>query len=303
METSIISLRLAWLTRIYSLGRIPWKAFLDYLLEDYGGTFFVSCNYNTRDYNINSLFYSELLQWWDDFRNAFFTLPLTAENIIWNNKLIKIDGKSIYYHNYVKAGILLTNQMQFDKGSLESYNIATNAGLKQSNFLTWAGIRSAIPGHLKFLDDNSRKTGLLEFCCGEKVFDPVLCKSKQFYEFLIAKKGIVSRGFTKLKNDFDLDDITVSKVFLNLLSVSSETFIRSFQLKLLDDIVFTNKRLPKIGYVLHDTCTFCKVETETITYSTNVLLLFSFGKTLKTSGLYFQVKGKNSRREMYTSVN
>ena len=81
-----------------------------------------------RDYNINSSFYSELLQWWDDFRNAFSTLPLTAENIIWNNKLIKIDGKSIYYHNYVKAGTLLTNQMQFDKGSksLESYNIATN---------------------------------------------------------------------------------------------------------------------------------------------------------------------------------
>ena len=56
----------------------------------------------------------------------------------------------------------------------------------------------------------------------------------------------------------------MSKVFLNLLSVSSETFNRSFQLKLLDDIVFTNKRLAKIGYVLHDICTFCKVEIETI---------------------------------------
>ena len=67
-----------------------------------------------------------------------------------------------------------------------------------------------------------------------------------------------------MKNDFDLDDITVSKIFLNLLSVSSETFIRSFQSKLLDDIVFANKRLAKIGYVLHDNCTFCKVETETI---------------------------------------
>ena len=66
-----------------------------------------------------------------------------------------------------------------------------------------------------------------------------------------------------MKKDFDLDDITASKVFLNLLSIPSETFIRSFQLKLLDDIVFTNKRLAKIGYVLHDTCTFCKVETET----------------------------------------
>ena len=45
------------------------------------------------------------------------------------------------------------------------------------------------------------------------MFDPVLCKSKQFYELLIARKGIVSGGFTKLKNDFDLDDITVSKGF------------------------------------------------------------------------------------------
>ena len=67
-----------------------------------------------------------------------------------------------------------------------------------------------------------------------------------------------------MKKDFDLDDITLSKIFLNLLSVSSETFIRSFQLKLLDDIVFTNKRLAKIDYVLHDTCTFCKEKTETI---------------------------------------
>ena len=45
------------------------------------------------------------------------------------------------------------------------------------------------------------------------MFDPVLCKSKQFYEFLITKKGKVSRVFTKLKNDFDLDDITVSRFF------------------------------------------------------------------------------------------
>ena len=46
------------------------------------------------------------------------------------------------------------------------------------------------------------------------MFDPVLCKSKQFYESLIIRKAIVSRGFRKLKNDFGLDDITVSKVFL-----------------------------------------------------------------------------------------
>ena len=134
------------------------------------------------------------------------------------------------------------------------------------------------------------------------MFDPVLCKSKHFYEFLIAKKGIVSRGFPKLKNDFDLDDITVSKVFRNLLSVSSETFIKSFQLKLLHDIVFTNKRLAKVMFYTIPVPSAKWKQKPSITYFTNALLLFSFGKALKTSGLYFQVKGKHLRFKMYIHV-
>ena len=82
-----------------------------------------------------------------------------------------------------------------------------------------------------------------------KIFDPLKCKSKQFYNLLISKKTMVSRGFTKLKDDFDLDDMTVSKDFLNLKTVSwSETFIRNFQFKFLDYIIYTNVRLAKIGY-------------------------------------------------------
>ena len=75
---------------------------------------------------------------------------------------------------------------------------------------------------------------------------------------------MVSRGFTKLKEDFDLDDMTVSKAFLNLKNVSSETFMRSFQFKFLNDIIYTNVRLAKIGYVPKDTCTFCEVDSETV---------------------------------------
>ena len=104
----------------------------------------------------------------------------------------------------------------------------------------------------------------LQFQCGEKIFDPVKFKSKQFYTLLIPKKTMVSRGFTKLKEGFDLDDVTVCKAFLNLKTVSSETFISSFQFKFLDDIIYTNVRLAKIGYVPKDTSTFCDVDSETV---------------------------------------
>ena len=40
--------------------------------------------------------------------------------------------------------------------------------------------------------------------------------------------ALLSRGFIKLKEDFGLDDITVSKASLSLNFVSSETFVGSF---------------------------------------------------------------------------
>ena len=46
------------------------------------------------------------------------------------------------------------------------------------------------------------------------------------------------------------DDTVVSKAFLMVRSISSETFIRSFQFKILNDITFT----------------FCGVESETLYY-------------------------------------
>ena len=56
METSIKSLRLAWLGRIFAEGSSPWKSFINYLLKDFGGIFLFRCNYDVKDYVINSTF-------------------------------------------------------------------------------------------------------------------------------------------------------------------------------------------------------------------------------------------------------
>ena len=148
--------------------------------------------------------------------------------------------------------------------NLESYNCAKRKGLKHSNFLVWTGIRQAIPPELKHLELNENELWSLEFQCGEKVFTPLTSKSKHFYELLISKKVRVSRGFTKWKENFCLDDTAVSKAFRMVRSISSETFVRSFQFKILNDITFTNYRLAKIGYAQNDICTFCGVESQTL---------------------------------------
>ena len=43
------------------------------------------------------------------FGEDFSTKPSTSQSVIWNNKIIKIDGNSMYYQNYVKTGIIFCN--------------------------------------------------------------------------------------------------------------------------------------------------------------------------------------------------
>jgi len=149
LETYVKSSRLAWLGRIFSEGSSPWKAYITYLLAYFGEVFLFSCNYDVKDCKINSTFYKELLQWWADIRIAFSTKPSISYNIIWNNKDFKTVNKTIYYSNYVNAGILLINQLQFNKNNIECYDSVKSKGLKHTNFLARSGIRTAVPAHLK----------------------------------------------------------------------------------------------------------------------------------------------------------
>jgi len=136
LETSIKSLRLAWLGRLFVARSSPWQAFINHLLKDCGGIFLFRCNYDLNEYNINSLFYKELLQWWADFRAEFSTKPSISEYIIWNNKNIKVDCKTIYYPLYVENGFLICKHMLLNMANLEFYNYcAKRKGLKHSNSL------------------------------------------------------------------------------------------------------------------------------------------------------------------------
>ena len=49
-------------------------------------------------------------------------------------------------------------------------------------------------------------------------------------------------------------------------TVSSEPYVRAFQYKVLNSILFTNTKLFKIGFITEDKCSFCKSESETLSH-------------------------------------
>ena len=119
-----------------------------------------------------------------------------------------------------------------------------------SNFLTWTGLRHAVPLNLP--------THLHSFTV---TLDLENFKCCNYYSLLIKFKYEKPRKWAKIKEEFDLEDNCISEAFSLPMRVCSEPYLRSY--KVLNSILFTNEILFKIGYILSPNCSFCQDTIET----------------------------------------
>jgi len=103
-----------------------------------------------------------------------------------------------------------------------------------------------VPKYLRTLIVDRNVLNTVEVKCN-KDFDPLSSKSKNFYALLIQEKAKHSKGFYKLMSDFHLSEEETRKAFVLVKSFALETFAQCFQSKILNDILFLNTRLAKIG--------------------------------------------------------
>ena len=165
----------------------------------------------------------------------------------------------------MNAGVIFISDLMYSRNNVESFNIAKDKGLIRSNYLTWSAVRCAVPKYLRNLTVERNVLNTLELKCGiNKDFDPLTSKSKNVYASLIKEKAKHSRGFVKLMSDFNLSEEETRKAFLLAKSVALETCVECFQFKILNDILFLNTRLAKIGRIRSDLCSFCQTSPETL---------------------------------------
>ena len=62
---------------------------------------------------------------------------------------MRVNGKAIFYDNYNSANTVLLSDLKFVLNNTESFNLVKQNGLRDSNFLTWTGVRCAVPSHLR----------------------------------------------------------------------------------------------------------------------------------------------------------
>jgi len=96
------------------------------------------------------------------------------------------------------------------------------------------------------------------------LFDVTKKKSKDYYSLFVRKKACFPNNVRKLKCEFNLTDEALKKAFSLSHSVAFEPYVKAFQFKILNSILYTNSKLRKIGYIADYLCSFCKRESETM---------------------------------------
>ena len=262
LELHIKALRLSWIPRLLDHKEGPWISFLKYNLKKYGGCFLFRCNYDVNDLDLSlSKFYLQLLRWWADFRCSFSDVNY-SQNVIWNNKDIRINNKPVFYKTYFDKGTIYLNDLHFDVDNVRCYESFKQKGLN-TNFLTWTALRSSIINMKSKIPCAIPTAGNLDpmnFDYKSKSFNAYTARCKQFYSTMISNKARTPNGFKKLTADFE--PLNAQEVFSIPYLVASETYVWSFQYRILNFILFTNDKLFKIGLSDSDKCSFCGTYTE-----------------------------------------
>ena len=91
-------------------------------------------------------------------------------------------------------------------------------------------------------------------------------KGLPYYSLWLCKKAQFPNGSLTLKCEFDLTGDQLQKVDILPHTVCCEPYIKAFQYKVLNSILYTNTKLYKIGFATDDTCSFCKSHPETLSH-------------------------------------
>ena len=100
--------------RLQSCSDVSWKIIPEAVLAKFGGlSFLTNCNYDISSLQINNLpsFYREILTFWQNAKVAFENPTSPQDEIIWNNKNIRINEKPLFFKRWFDKGIIFVKDL------------------------------------------------------------------------------------------------------------------------------------------------------------------------------------------------
>jgi hypothetical protein len=266
IEIIVKALKLAWISRLLSLGKQNWKTVPDYYLRKLGGlSFLLRCNYDPKHLISLSSFYRSILVYFNELK-SLYGVDEVQDIILFNNKEILVEGKPVFIREWFNKGIISIQDLLNDFGCIMSYVEFKNKYSCQSNFLQYYQVISAIPKYLLTKAKNNNPIRK-ELYSADNVtiqlddsthLDLTKAKTRDFYNLLNAKTHTVEQtGPQRWNKSLSMNEGSWKKAFTSLKKLCKDKKLREFQFKFIHRIVVTKKELHRYGIKPDDDCIYC----------------------------------------------
>ncbi len=196
-----------------------------------------------------------------------------CQTSLWCNLDVKIGGKSVFDKELSDLGLNKVEHLYKDNGTLYDWpSFKHDKNLTDRQVMKWNSIVSAVP------KDWLKLSGSMILSCQERIHNVhyadvsglhkelSVAVSKDIYSSFIGKKSITTSAVAYFRTEFGVEKQEYLESYNRTFVTTIENKLRSFQLRLLHNIVFTNARLYKMQIVDTELCSLCKHERETVSH-------------------------------------
>ena len=274
----IASLQCSWIRRLFDPNFHQWKVIPLALINKYLGKNFKFHSQLKLDKSYLSKFpnyYKEMFLRWAKLFTSPVTVPSTiVSQCLWFNKEIQVGNKCIYFSKFAEKDINFLSQYLNSAAKLKSWEIFKEEyNLTEACRFQWLQIIHSIPKQWKeriaSFDGNFESLLIKDHNLIKKhqVYSITRLDSKELYKLQIILRCKKPTSQSYFENYFKTDDFDWKKIYVIPRIVTIDTKQRAFQFKILNNILYLNKRLFLFGITKNSMCSFCKTQEETIMHS------------------------------------
>lgn len=278
IESMIKAQRVLCIKKFIETNPAGWKLFLGFYLKKVGGKFLFQCNFDFAKLPIALPdFYTECVSIWSSLsEDNPSSLSDIVNQVLWNNRFICIDSRSVYSKKLFDAGLIKIGNLYDENGEFKLDKEPWRSSLSPVDHFLFFRLLNAFPQEwrkeLKLnrasIYGNTQHQNLSSFTLYvdgkkkslEKLF------SKSLYQIFVSKISCKPTAMKKYDKAFNTDTshLDWEKIYLLPFKTTLHTKLREFQYKILNRFLYTNDMLFKFKKVDSPLCYFCGKELETL---------------------------------------
>ena len=274
IQSKVDALQLSWIKRLYDDNEHQWKKIPRALLIRYYGQFNVFYPHFSSEKRLPlmPIFYKSIIANWANYSSE----PIDVRNIygqfLWYNSYIRVAGHTVLWKAFLDAGLTHLGQLCADHVFKTWNQVRQEFQLHPNLQFKFFQLMNAIPVAWKNkiaenlpvpnLDEAMHSQGLL-LCT--RLLQTDKLTSRQLSDIRIRNASHIPTAQVTLQNKFpNVNANDWKTIYLIYRKATRHAYARNFQYKILNNVLYLNKRLALFGLATTANCSFCGRFEETV---------------------------------------